>query len=107
MSGSDSLGDEEQQDIRTDGGIPFSGYDGERPDDKHENEIFDMVLRKGPIDFDQLMKHISTYSRDEVSVLLSSLESKGFVEERGIDTEYDFGTITNDKWCVVEADDGE
>lgn len=98
---------EEEQGIRADGGVSFSGYNGERPDDKDENEIFDLVLRQGPIGFDGLMECLSTYSHEEVSMLLSSLERKGFVEEREVETVYNNVAITNDKWFVVEDQDGE
>lgn len=98
----------EQQEIRTDGGPPFSGFDGERPDDKDENEIFDLLLFDGPIEFEQLMKQISTYSTDEVMTHLESLERQGFVVQREVETTHEFEsttvTQTNKMWDVADGE---
>jgi hypothetical protein len=88
--------------IRTDSGTPPSGYDGERPSDKHENEIFDVILHNEPIKFRDIMDQISTYSADDVMTHLSSLEQNGFIEEREVKQEHGSVTITNDMWCTTE-----
>ena len=46
------------------------------------HEVFDLVKRKGPVTFNELMRQVSTYSTDEVATALERLEDVGKVEHR-------------------------
>lgn len=70
QDGNERYSGEEEQGIRADGGVSFSGYNGERPDDKDENEIFDLVLRQGSIGFDG--RWMSSYRSAFEVILLRS-----------------------------------
>lgn len=74
----------------------------EYPEDTDEGEVFDLVVRKGPISFDALMDQIWTYSRDETFEYLTALKRKGYVERREGDLEED-GT-SRDLWYVPDND---
>lgn len=62
----------------------------------HDKEILDLVQRKGPVTFDDLMDHISVYSQDDVYISLVYLEEQGYVEE--IDGSLDEHGTTQSLW---------
>jgi len=64
-------------------------------------EVFDLVVRKGPISYDGLMDQINTMSADKVFTHLDSLREDGYVDSREGDIHED-GT-TRDLWYVDTA----
>jgi len=63
-------------------------------------EVLDLVVRKGPLSFDQLMRtHLSELSRSDAFVALKVLQEMGYVDRVTALTEPEHG-ITQNMWYV-------
>lgn len=74
--------------------------DGTNRPSGDKGEVFDLVERKGPITFDDLMKQIGAYSRDKVITHLEELESEGYVTEEEVELEWGGDSYTQLMWSV-------
>lgn len=73
---------------------------------KDAGEVFDIVVRKGPISHDKMMRdQIYSMSSDEVFESLQALEDAGFVEREDGDIE-EHGT-TREVWYATPDDEDE
>lgn len=64
-------------------------------------EVFDTVVRKGPLSLDAMMNQIHFMSQDDVFSALQALKKKGYVDRVEGDLE-EHGT-TRDVWFVPES----